>query len=63
MSLQGKTDILTVTKKVTAFQKKLTLQRRCLEMFPLLCNFIAENDVSFINLSNLYTLRLGNKVS
>uniref|UniRef100_K7FR34 DUF4371 domain-containing protein n=1 Tax=Pelodiscus sinensis TaxID=13735 RepID=K7FR34_PELSI len=51
LSLQGKGDILTMSEKVTAFQKKLVLWRkhfenRCLERFPSLCDFVAENYVS-----------------
>ncbi|CAM5073328.1 unnamed protein product [Natator depressus] len=51
LSLQGKSDILTMSEKVTTFRKKLVLWREqfengCLEMFPSLCDFVAENDVS-----------------
>lgn len=46
LSLQGKGDVLTMSEKVTAFQKKLVLWKEhfengCLEIFPSLCDFVA----------------------
>uniref|UniRef100_A0A7M4ESN5 exo-alpha-sialidase n=1 Tax=Crocodylus porosus TaxID=8502 RepID=A0A7M4ESN5_CROPO len=65
LSLQGKGDVLTMSEKVTAFQKKLMLWRQhfengCLEMFPSLCDFGAENYVSVSPIKTLISAHLKN---
>ncbi|KAG6925167.1 zinc finger BED-type containing 5 [Chelydra serpentina] len=65
LSLQGKDDVLTMSEKVIAFQKKLVLWREhfengCLEMFPSLCDFVAENDISVSPIKTLISAHLKN---
>uniref|UniRef100_K7GJS8 DUF4371 domain-containing protein n=1 Tax=Pelodiscus sinensis TaxID=13735 RepID=K7GJS8_PELSI len=63
LSLQGKGNFLTMSEKVTAFQKKLVLWRehfenRCLERFPSLCDFVAENNASVSPIKTLISAHL-----
>lgn len=58
LSLQGKGDILTMSEKVRAFRKKIVMwreniEKRCLEMFSSLCDFVSENDINVEQTKNL----------
>lgn len=65
LSLQGKGDILTMSEKVTAFQKKImmwrgNLEKGSLEMFPSLCDFASENEVNVEQIKILISTHLKN---